>query len=74
MLLFNPLQIDAQAYDDSELLPIYIKVGNDATNAEMRSEMQFLEQKNIFATFKVPELIETSYLKEKNGRVICKTS
>lgn len=51
-----------QAYDDSELLPIYIKVGNDATNAEMRSEMQFLEQKNIFATFKVPELIETSYL------------
>lgn len=55
-------KIVIQAYDNSELLPIYIKVGNNATNVEMCTEIHFLGQKNIFLTFEIPELIEASYV------------
>lgn len=57
-------KIVIQAFNDKKDLPIYIKVGNEATDREMRNEIEFLENRDQYSTFSIPKLVARYYLKK----------
>lgn len=50
-----------QCYRHGEALSDFVKVGNSATDKEMKAEIDFLKEPHLYRCFDVPELLESSY-------------
>lgn len=50
-----------QCYRHGEALSDFVKVGNSATDKEMKAEIDFLKESHSYSFFDVPELLDSSY-------------
>lgn len=56
-----------QCFRHGEALSDFIKIGNFATDNEMKAEMDFLRESHTYKFFEIPELLDSSYSDGKNA-------
>ena len=47
-----------QCFNKKKLFASFVKIGNEATEKEMRGEMEFLKTEHHFRTFRIPRLLD----------------
>lgn len=55
-----------QCFKKGITLSEFVKVGNCATNIEMKAEIDFLEEAKNFTSFKIPELLKAQLISESH--------
>ncbi|QXE19768.1 hypothetical protein [Clostridium sp. 001] len=54
-----------QCFVRTKKMAVFIKIGNDATESEMRAEIAFLSEKHSFTSFAVPKILDSKLRDEQ---------